>query len=127
MGKLRLDCPSCGKAVAVSETAKKARCPGCKSVIDVATALSSGLDPATELTAPPAQPEAAQDEGPAPAEAQAGETGETGEGAGEAAAEEGPAGKGPAKRARRTKTNRARGPLPAVGKANPLVRRPRRR
>ena len=37
--KVRLSCPSCGKSLKVSQTAKKARCPGCKTVIDVATAL----------------------------------------------------------------------------------------
>ncbi|MHC5056297.1 MAG: hypothetical protein ACYTKD_16475 [Planctomycetota bacterium] len=51
MGKLRLNCPNCGKAVAVSETAKKARCPGCKKVMDVAAALAGDLDPSTELSA----------------------------------------------------------------------------
>ncbi len=51
MGKLRLNCPNCGKAVAVSETAKKARCPGCKKVMDVAAALVGDLDPSTELAA----------------------------------------------------------------------------
>jgi hypothetical protein len=35
MEKLRLDCPNCGKAIAVSQTAKKARCPGCKEVVEV--------------------------------------------------------------------------------------------
>jgi hypothetical protein len=34
MGKVRLDCPNCGKAIAVSDTAKEARCPGCKEVIE---------------------------------------------------------------------------------------------
>lgn len=51
MGKLRLNCPNCGKAVAVSETAKKARCPGCKKVMDVAAALAGDIDPSTELAA----------------------------------------------------------------------------
>jgi len=50
MGKLRLNCPNCGKAVAVSETAKKARCPGCKKVMDVAAALAGDLDPSEELS-----------------------------------------------------------------------------
>jgi len=64
MGKLRLDCPNCGKPVAVSETAKKARCPGCKKVMDVAAALAGDLDPSSELSA---DQTAAATEAPAPA------------------------------------------------------------
>jgi len=66
MGKLRLDCPNCGKPVAVSETAKKARCPGCKKVMDVAAALAGDLDPSAELSAD----QTAATEAPAPAEEQ---------------------------------------------------------
>ncbi len=74
MGKLRLNCPNCGKAVAVSETARKARCPGCKKVMDVAAALAGDLDPSTELSAaeqPAPEPQAAP-EGEAETEAEGG-------------------------------------------------------
>ncbi len=55
MGKRRLKCPGCGKAIAVSKTAKKARCPGCREVIDVAAALAGGPDPSKEPAAAPAE------------------------------------------------------------------------
>jgi hypothetical protein len=91
MGKLRLNCPNCGKAVAVSETAKKARCPGCKKVMDVAAALAGDLDPSTELSAEPKaapEPQAAAEPQAAPESTE-----------GEAGAEEGD---GPAKPKRRS-------------------------
>lgn len=40
MGKVRLECPHCGKAIRVSDTAKKAKCPGCKKIIDVAALVA---------------------------------------------------------------------------------------
>lgn len=55
--KTRLSCPSCGKSLKVSRTARKARCPGCKTVIDVATVLGE-----------PSGPPAAAGEGGAPAD-----------------------------------------------------------
>ncbi|MHC4253536.1 MAG: hypothetical protein ACYS9X_30830 [Planctomycetota bacterium] len=41
MAKQRFDCPGCGKTIAVSSTAKKARCPSCKEVVDVASVLGA--------------------------------------------------------------------------------------
>ncbi|MHC5053166.1 MAG: hypothetical protein ACYTKD_00435 [Planctomycetota bacterium] len=52
MGKLRLKCPECGRAVSVAGRAKKARCPKCKAVFEVGAALAGDLDPSTELTGP---------------------------------------------------------------------------
>lgn len=64
MAKRRLECPHCGKTVAVSEKAKKARCPGCKEVIDVEELLTASAREA------PSEPEAAAkveaEEAPAP-------------------------------------------------------------
>lgn len=57
-GKIRFDCPSCGKAIRVSETSKKARCPGCKQVIDVAAALAGKDEPAGGAVEKPAAAEA---------------------------------------------------------------------
>jgi len=57
-GKIRFDCPSCGKAIRVSETSKKARCPGCKQVIDVAAALAGKDEPAGAAVEKPAAAEA---------------------------------------------------------------------
>jgi len=56
MGKVRLDCPKCGKAIAVSDTAKKARCPGCKEVIDVTEAVAAASSKAVPEEAPAAEP-----------------------------------------------------------------------
>lgn len=66
MGKVRLDCPKCGKAIAVPDTAKKARCPGCKEIIDVAEAAASSQKQA--LPQEEASTQAPAEEKQAPAE-----------------------------------------------------------
>jgi predicted RNA-binding Zn-ribbon protein involved in translation (DUF1610 family) len=57
MGKVRLECPKCGKAIRVSDTAKKAKCPGCKEIIDVATIIARNAEK-SEGQAPEASAEA---------------------------------------------------------------------
>ena len=57
MGKVRLECPECGKAIRVSDTAKKAKCPGCKEVIDVAPIIAEKAEK-SEGQAPEAPAEA---------------------------------------------------------------------
>ncbi|MHC4501664.1 MAG: hypothetical protein ACYTFI_00025 [Planctomycetota bacterium] len=77
MGKRRLKCPGCGKAIAVSKTAKKARCPGCREVIDVAAALAGGADPSKEPAPAPAEGAAPEPQEAAAAAADAGATAES--------------------------------------------------
>jgi len=101
MGKLRLECPNCGKAVAVSDTAKKARCPGCKQVMDVAAVLAGD---AGESTEPPAGQEVPEAGG----EAQA--AGEGAEVAAEAPKEEKRASRSAAKAGRRSGKKSRRAP-----------------
>ena len=105
MGKRRLKCPGCGKAIAVSKTAKKARCPGCKEVIDVAAALGGGADPSKEAaSAPPESQEAAADQGPADAGATAETEGAAAEAAVAVAEEKEPAARRKSGASRRSKS-----------------------
>jgi len=76
MGKRRLKCPGCGKAIAVSKTAKKARCPGCREVIDVAAALAGGADPSKEPAPAPAEGASSEPQEAAAVAADAGATAE---------------------------------------------------
>jgi hypothetical protein len=67
MGKVRLECPKCGKAIRVSDTAKKAKCPGCKEVIDVApiiAEMSEGQAPEDTAEAPSQAAEGEEQENP---------------------------------------------------------------
>jgi len=42
MGKLRINCPTCGKQLAVPSDAGKVRCPGCQEVVDVQAVAAAG-------------------------------------------------------------------------------------
>jgi hypothetical protein len=71
MGKVRLECPQCGKAIRVSDTAGKAKCPGCNEVIDVApiiAEMSEGQAPEASAEAPSPAANGEEQENPAAAE-----------------------------------------------------------
>ncbi len=119
MGKVRLECPHCGKAIRVSDTAKKAKCPGCKEIIDVAAlvaALRLAQDGDTEPVEGVAGAGGEEAEG-SPSVGREGEKAAPSEPAGEKGAAVAPPPKKPSKRSNRRMKAAAKAPPKEAPKA----------